>query len=252
MRHDLLGAVAGQGLEDYREVRIARSMAEDRGAAHAVQRLEDGVALLVDEFTQDVGAAADQGRRRALREQRGEEFFVAVAQALRTVDHQHAGGFGLFQQVGAVDEFHVERRILAHQDHVQLAQGAVLFGFQLEPVLRVGEDFQRAHARAGLAGALVEVLLLHVEQRPAALLGGKQHGQRAILLIGNARNGVHDNPEANAHGLNPLSGNGPHWLERKVASGWRSQRWRSREKRILGGAAAGVGAGRWNAPPRVC
>ncbi|MNE12636.1 hypothetical protein D3C80_1054410 [compost metagenome] len=213
LRHDLLGAKCGQGFENHREVRVAHPVAKDRGAAHAVQWLEDHVAMFGDKLANDVRAAADQGRRGALREQRGEQLFVAVAQALWAVDHQHTSGFGLFEQVGAVDKLHVEWRILAHQDHVQIAQGVVFFGFQLEPVLRVGEDLQRAHPRAGLALALVEVLLLHVEQRPAALLGGKQHGQRAILLIGNARNGVHDNPEANAHGLYPLGGDVPRWLK---------------------------------------
>ncbi|MNO30217.1 hypothetical protein D3C76_201510 [compost metagenome] len=131
-----------------------------------------------------------------------------------------------------------------------------MFGFQLEPVLRVGEDFQRAHARAGLAGALVEVLLLHVEQRPAALLGGKQHGQRAILLIGNARNGVHDNPEANAHGVIPLVGNatvaGAERGANKVASGWRPAGLRSRKKPQARhrppDAWQAANPGRWNAP----
>ncbi|MNJ21763.1 hypothetical protein D3C77_161250 [compost metagenome] len=204
--HDLRGAMQGQGLENHREVRVARAMAEDPGAAHAIQRFEDHVAMFGGEFANDVRATADQGRRRALREQGGEQFFVAVAQALRTVDHQHASGFGLFQQVGAVNEFHVEWRILAHQDHVQIAQGVVLLGFQLEPVLRIGEHLQRAHPRAGLALALVEVLLFHVEQRPAAFLGCQQHGQRAVLFVGDGRDGVHDNPEANAHGVVPLGG----------------------------------------------
>ena len=198
--HDLLLTVQGQGLEDHRQVRVARGVAENGRAAHAVQRLEDHVPVVVGEFAQHIRATADDGRRRALREQRGEQFFVAVTQALRLVDHQHASTLGLLQQIRGVDELHVERRILAHQDHVQITEQGVLLGFQLEPFFRIGEDLQRTHPRPGLAFCLVQVALFHIEQFPAALLRGQQHGQRAILFIGNAGNRVHDNPDANAHG----------------------------------------------------
>ena len=175
-------------------------MAENRGAAHAVQRFEDHVTVQGSKFTQHVGAAADHGWRRALGELGGEQFFVTVAQALRFVDDQYAIALGLFQQVGGVHKLHVEGRVLAHQDHVQIAQGRVGLGVQLKPLLRVGEHLQRLHAGPGLAFIQVKVLLLHVEQGPATVLGCQQHGQRAVLFIGDARNGVHDNPDSNAHG----------------------------------------------------
>ncbi|MNR35152.1 hypothetical protein D3C85_1529780 [compost metagenome] len=119
---------------------------------------------------------------------------------MRLVDHQYASALGLLQQVGGVDELHVERRVLAHQDHVQVAQQRILLGVQFEPFFRVGEDFQRAHPRPRFAFGLVQIPLFHIEQFPAALLRSQQHGQRAILLVGDAGNGIHDNPDANAHG----------------------------------------------------
>src|SRR5690606_21505169 len=64
---------------------------------------------------------------------------------------------------------------------------------------RIVEHAQRTHPGAGLAAALIQVLLLHVEQRPAARLGGQQHGQGTVLLEGDGRDGVHDDPEASAH-----------------------------------------------------
>ncbi|MCY1362341.1 hypothetical protein D9M69_490550 [compost metagenome] len=192
--------MGGQGFEDNRQVRIARAVTENRRAAHAVQRLEDHIAVFGGELTQNVRSSADHGRRRALREQRGEQLLVAVAQALRFVDHQHAGALGLLQQIGGVDELQVERRILAHQDHVQIAQQRVAFGPQFEPFFRVGKNLQRTHPGPSLAFALIQVALFHVEQLPATLLRGQQHGQRAILFIGNAGDRVHDNPDANAHG----------------------------------------------------
>ncbi|MNP17187.1 hypothetical protein D3C76_1096110 [compost metagenome] len=155
--------------------------------------------MLHGELPQNVRPPADHGRRRALREQRGEELLVAVAQALRAVHHQHPGALGLFQQVGGIDVLVVERRVLAHQDHVQLGERQVDFLSQFVPASGVREHLQRAHAAAGLAGLLVEVLLLHVVQRPAAGLGGQQHRQRAVLLEVDACDGVHDDPEAYAH-----------------------------------------------------
>ena len=88
-----------------------------------------------------------------------------------------SAAFEVLQDVRRRDIRHVERRILAHQDHVQIVQTCVDFGFQLEPFGRVSEDFQGFHAGAGLACALIKILLLHIEQRPATFLGGKQHGQ---------------------------------------------------------------------------
>ena len=129
-----------------------------------------------------------------MREQRGKQLLVAVTQALRAVDHQHAGALGLFEQVRGVHELHVERRILAHQDHVEVIQAAVDLSFQFEPVLGVGEDFQWLHPGTCLAGVLVQIVLFHIEQRPTAILGGKEHGQRAVLFIGDVLDGVHDNP----------------------------------------------------------
>ena len=189
--------MVGQGFENHREIRVALAVAEDRGAAHAVQGFENDVTLLAGKLAQNVGAAADQGGRRQLREQGGEHLLVAVAQALRAIDHQAAGLLGLFQQVGGVDELVVEGRILAHQDHVQILQRLIDFRAELEPACSIIEYLQRTQACAGLAGALIEVLLFHVEQLPAAGLGGQQHGQRAVLLEADAGDGVHHDAQAN-------------------------------------------------------
>ena len=151
------------------------------------------------EFADDVGAAADQGRRRQLGKQGGKELLVAVAQAGRAIHHQGAATLGLLQQVGGIDEFVVEGRILAHQDHVQLAQGQVDVLAKGEPALRILEYFQLSAAPAGLAIDLVQILHLEVVQGPAARLGRPQHGHGAILLIGDAFDGIHDDPQADTH-----------------------------------------------------
>ena len=48
-------------------------------------------------------------------------------------------------------------------------------------------------------------MLLHVEQGPATVLGCQQHGQRAVLLEVDLGDGIHDDPQANAHGVKPAS-----------------------------------------------
>ncbi|CRQ80378.1 hypothetical protein PAERUG_E16_London_17_VIM_2_04_14_02649 [Pseudomonas aeruginosa] len=222
--HDLLAAMLGEGLEDHREVRVAFAVTKYRRTAHSVQGFENDVTMLGGKLAQNIGSPADHRRRSALGELRGEELLVAVAQALRPVHHQGAGTLGLFQQVGRIDEFVIEGRVLAHQDHVQFVQRLVAFRFQFEPAGGIVEDLQRAHASTRDAGLLVEVLLFHVEQRPAAGLGSQQHGERAVLLEVDARDGVHDDPEAYAHGNSSERG----WVVRsrrggRVASGFDAQ-----------------------------
>ena len=129
--------------------------------------------MLIGKLAHNVGAPGDQSRWCVPRELGGEEFFVAVTQALRPVHDQDTITLRLLEQVGGVDEFVVEGWILAHQDHVQFGQRRVLFGIQGKPALRVVEYLQRAHAGTGLTTNLVEILLLHIEQRPAACLSGQ-------------------------------------------------------------------------------
>ncbi len=189
----------GQHFEDHGQVGVALAMTEDRGASHFVQGFENDVTVLVGKLAENVGASADQGRRCALRKLSGEELLVAVAQALWTVDHQRSRLFRQFQQIGCVDVLAVEWRILAHEDHIEVGKGHVDLLACLEPVLRVVEDLQRAHACAGLVAELIKVSLLHIEECPASRLGGQQHGKRAVLLEGDLRDRVHDDPDANGH-----------------------------------------------------
>ena len=61
-------------------------------------------------------------RRAALREAGREQLLVAVAQRLRVVDHQAAVARARLEDVGGVDVLVVERRVLAHQHHVEPAE----------------------------------------------------------------------------------------------------------------------------------
>src|SRR3546814_9236195 len=112
--------------------------------------------MRISDWSSDVCSSdlTDQCRRGALWKLGGEELLVAVAQALRSIDHQRSGLFRQFQQIGCVDILAVERRVLAHEDHVQISQGRIDLPILLEPMLWVVEYPQRAHARPGLIAEL--------------------------------------------------------------------------------------------------
>jgi hypothetical protein len=182
--HRQLAAAGGQRLQDHVEVRVAQGAAEDRAPAHAVQRLEHR------------HGAGHHGLGRELGEPHGVGLLADVAQRSRLVDHQHAGFLGALQQEGRVDEFHVEGRILAHQDHVQLVRVGLAHLAELEPALRVVAHLDRAQPHAEPAFQYPQVGLGEVLQRVAAPLRLQQHRQRGVLGRLDAVDGVHHDPEA--------------------------------------------------------
>ena len=101
------------------------------------------LAVLGGESGHGVHVAGDQRGCAAFREPGRVHLFVHVAQALWPVDHQRALELGPLEDVGGVDELHVEGRILAHEDHIHFAQRAVLGLAQGEPALGIGLDSQR-------------------------------------------------------------------------------------------------------------
>ena len=159
------------------------SMHEDRVAAHAVQRLADDLAVLARERLHFGHIAGDQRGRAALRKPGGVDLLVDVAQTPRPIHHQRPGEFGALQDVGGVDVFGVERRVLAHQDHVECTQRLHRRLAQRVPAGR-GRRARAASARAlGNPIAQPQIRLLQIMQRPAARLGRQQHRQRGVLGV---------------------------------------------------------------------
>ena len=115
-------AVLGQRLEDDVGVLVALVDHEDRPAAHAVQGLADDSRMLAQESVHVAHVARDQRGRAALREPGRVDLLVHVAQALRAVHDQRARQLGALEDVGRVDVLGVERRILAHQHDVEVAE----------------------------------------------------------------------------------------------------------------------------------
>jgi uncharacterized iron-regulated membrane protein len=87
LHHQRGGAHAVQGLGDGAEVQAVGLDAEDAGAAHAVERLQDDVVVLGVEAAHLVGVARHQRRADELRELHHRQLLRVVAQRRRLVEH---------------------------------------------------------------------------------------------------------------------------------------------------------------------
>jgi hypothetical protein len=95
--------------------------------------------------------------------------------------HQHPGLFGPLEDISGVDVFGIEGRVLAHQQHVQLAERHLAATTQLIPVgLAVGYP-QPACSAEWCAVAQAQIALFEVPEFMATALGLDEHGQRAVL-----------------------------------------------------------------------
>ena len=199
-------AALGERLEHDARVRIALGDDEDGAAAHAVERLEHRPAVLGEECLHRRHVARDQGGRAAVREPSRVGLFVHVPQALRPVHHQRARLLGALEQVGGIDVFHVEGRILAHQHRVD--------GCEVTDHGRAG-----AVPGPGIAGDLDGVS--RAKARPSrdhrspwpkrqrlesAARGGGQHGDRRVLGRLDGFERVHQHGEGRSGGHQAISG----------------------------------------------
>ena len=120
--HDMrLAEGGGEDFEQRGEILVALGDAEDAGAAVAVERLDDDVAVLLAERADLVRVARDQRRRHQLGELGDEEFFRRVPHMRRVVHHQRLGMDAL-EEMRRGDVGHVEGRVLAQQHHVEAGQ----------------------------------------------------------------------------------------------------------------------------------
>ncbi len=111
-----------------------------------MQRLDDDVAMLREELARDAERARDHRRWHILREIEHPQFLGRIAHRRRVVDHQR---FVLdpFEQMRRADITEVERRVLPHQDHVDIAakvQDGESAKAEMVARLRLDADFVRA------------------------------------------------------------------------------------------------------------
>src|SRR5690606_19908434 len=106
--------------------------------------------------------------------------------------------FRPLEDVGRIDVLQVERRVLAHQHHVELAEGALVLAFEAEPALEVVPDGDGPGAREGLAPPQPEIRLLHVVDLGPPPGRFEEHRERAVLLRVDRFDRVHDDPDPQA------------------------------------------------------
>src|SRR4029077_6374249 len=109
---------------------------------HPVERLADDPPMRERERGQLAHNACNQSRRTAFWEPCRVYLLVHIPQALRPVDDESALFPAALENVRAVDVFGIERRILTHQNAVELAQRPDARLAELKPALRIGCDGQ--------------------------------------------------------------------------------------------------------------
>ena len=175
--------------------------AEDLAPTHAVEGLQDGIALDVDEGVERAGLACDQRRRRELGKFEHRELLGVVAQRLRPVEDARTFGHGAVEQPGRRHVFDVERRVLAHDDRREIAQRHDVARDLDAPLVVIGEQFEmyRLGADAVQRGP-VDTRLLDRPDGVTGVLCGAHHGN-ARVLVGLQRIQRVDN-ESKAHERN--------------------------------------------------
>ena len=122
LRHHRRRAVAVERLGDAAEVEAVGADAKDAHASHAVERLEDDVAVLGMEALDRRLVARHDRRRDVLRELEDGELLRVFAQGLRRIEDARAFALGLRKQMGRVEVLAVERRVLSHQHRVGVGE----------------------------------------------------------------------------------------------------------------------------------
>ena len=118
LHHPRLAERGREQVEERAEIEVLALEPEHGLAALAVERLHHDVAVLGAERLDLGEVARDQRRRHQVGKFGDEHLLGRVAHVGRIVDHQRRRVDAL-QHVGRRDVGEVERRILAHQDHVE-------------------------------------------------------------------------------------------------------------------------------------
>ena len=210
LRHHGVAAARVQRLDDDAEVHAVGADAKDAGAAHAIHRLVDDVAVLGVEARDSSAARVTARRADELRELENGELFRMIAQRRRLIEdaRQPSRSALPLEQVRRVEVLAVERRVLAHQDGIEIGEG------DARPAQRAGQlpaasrnqtglaagERDRAHVRGDLRAALPHQGPRPPagEERVAAPRGFAHHREGGVLLDVEALQRVGD--EEKSHG----------------------------------------------------
>src|SRR5882762_6165872 len=195
--HDRFCAVANQRFDDDVAVGIARGDAKHRFPAHSVERLEHYVAVSVDEFLELPGEPCHQRRRGELRVFRDRQLLAVVADRARFVEHLRAILLRELQKPGARDVLGVERRVLAHEHHVELRERRLFRRRRLVPGVFFSGQSQPRYLADDPAVLPRQPFLQHEMQLVAALRGLDHHRVGRVLVDLERGQGVGD--EGDSH-----------------------------------------------------
>ncbi len=146
-------------------------------------------------------AAGHQRGRGELADFGNSQLFRMIPDRGAAVEDAGALGFGVFEQMRGIHVFHVERRILAHDHRTEFRQRQILGSGLAPPVVavQIGVRDQFDGRGRGLDRAFLDIeIALHGHaERMAARHEGAHHGDRAVLVRLEQRQGIQN--EQNVH-----------------------------------------------------
>ena len=153
----------------------------------------------------DSGAiVGDQGRRLQARELGDEQFLGRVAHLDRVVDHE-GPGVDRLEEKGRVDVAHVERRILAQQNHVEFAQVDSSPGPECGVVADLSLHGDIAPPREDASLVHGEGVGRVDEQAMAPRLAGFHHQEGGVAFDDDPLDGIHLHRDLQRHGALPTA-----------------------------------------------
>ncbi len=203
LHHDRLALDLLVHLQKRGQVLVPRTQPEYAGPAIAEQRLQDDVAVLVPEGADLVAVAGQEGRRHQLPEAQHKELLRRVAHRRRIVDHERPVRRQQLEQMGRGDIGHVERRVLAHQDHVDAGEVELLRGAEAVMMAVAADHLERPPAGIEAPVAQAQRLGQVVEQRMAAGLRLEREGEGRIRIDVDRVDRIHLDRDGETHGSSP-------------------------------------------------
>ncbi len=174
-------------LDDRAEIHPVGLHTEHAHPAHAVERLDDHVAMLGVEGAQARRITRDERRRDELRKLADRELFRVIADRLRLVEHVRARPLGKLEHPRGRHVFHVERRILAHQHRTERRQRTGFVRGRLVPRMavqigRIADDRHALHVRLDARTRPRELVRLACVHRMPAPRRLRHHRVGRILV----------------------------------------------------------------------
>ncbi len=182
LRHDGACSMLRQRFDGGVEIHILFAYAEHRAPRHSVERFENHVMMLRQEFQNQFGPARYQAWHGKFIEFGDGELFVEITQRLWLVENSCSLCFGEFQQISAVDVLHIVRRVLAHQHHIEALKRHYFNLAGPIPVVLIPGQREFSGMSQHPAELQYHILLLHDVERMAAGCRLNHHGEAGVLV----------------------------------------------------------------------